>query len=433
MGTRGIGATGQLTAKDRARALARRHPWNTGEASIEKAKPWELEGVSRRTWYRRQKTSAKPQAGSATRADRVLTFLGELPVPSGVHAGKKFQAVEWECDAVRALYATGEDGQRIIRQSLITLPRKNGKTGFVAGLCLAHLCGPEAEKNGEIYSAAADRDQAAIIFRMMRAIINETPWMKERLVVRVYDKTIEDIGTGSVYKALSADAGTKHGTSSSFVVYDELAQAANRNLFDVLATSGGARAEPLFVVISTQSADPNHVMQEMVDYGRKVSQGTIPDEHFHAVIYEAPMDADPWAEDTWVACNPGLPHVRSLKELRSQAAQAQRIPSREPAFRNLYLNQPVDPEPSFMSLAEWRACNAPVDRAALRGRLCYGGLDLADVRDLNAVTLYFPDDGSVLSWAWVAEGALREKSAGDKVPYDLWADSGQFGRYPAAP
>ena len=433
MGLRGPGAwKGVTSEKARAKAESRKHSWQGRPVSAEQVKPWELDGVSRATWYRRKRAARqtapdglKDDSRSLSRVRAVLDFLGKLPVPSGARAGERFKVIKWEADVVDALYSTGEDGKRTVRQALITLPRKNGKTGFIAGLCLAHLCGPEAETNGEIYSAAADRDQAAIIFRMMKQIVAGEPWLSERLVIRQFDKTIEDVVTGSVYKALSADAGTKHGTSSSFVVYDELAQAPNRTLFDVLATSGAARAEPLLVVISTQSPDPNHVLSEMVSYGRKVNAGTVNDPFFHAVIYEAPREADPWAEETWLQCNPGMPYVRSLKEMQATAAQAQAIPTREPAFRNLYLNQPVDPAPSFLSVAEWRECaDSGIDIDALEGHMCYGGLDLADTRDLNAFALYFPDTCTLIGWAWVAEGAIREKAVTDKVPYAQWIEEG---------
>ena len=207
------------------------------------------------------------------------------------------------------------------------------------------------------------------------------------------------------------------------MVYDELAQAPNRQLFDVLKTSGGARSEPLLIVISTQSNDPNSVMQELVDYGRKVQQGTIEDPRFYSVIYEAPMDLDPWKESTWRLCNPGMPHIRSLSEMRSSAQQAQAIPSRENAFRNLYLNQPVDPLPTFLPVSEWKKCGQPVS-TDLAGKTCFGGLDLADVRDLNSLALFFPDTGDVLSFTWIAELAIRESAQRDKVPYDLWSEDG---------
>ena len=102
-------------------------------------------------------------------------------------------------------------------------------------------------------------------------------------------------------------------------------------------------------------------MSELVSYGEKVRDGTISDPAFHATIYAAHADADPWAEETWRACNPALGDFRSFDEMRSAAEQAKRIPSREPAFRNLYLNQPMDATARFINGRDWLACGAEID------------------------------------------------------------------------
>ena len=57
---------------------------------------------------------------------------------------------------------------------------QNGKTALIACLALAHLVGPEAIDNGEIYSAANDRDQAGIIFKFAKQIIELTPSSRRR-------------------------------------------------------------------------------------------------------------------------------------------------------------------------------------------------------------------------------------------------------------
>jgi phage terminase large subunit-like protein len=139
---------------------------------------------------------------------------------------------------IKAIYRTRR-GRRIVRQALITIRRRSGKTTLTAALALCHLCGPERESRGEIYSAANDRTQAAsIIFCEMKAMVLATD-PRDRVIVRDFAKSLE-CETGSIYTALSADVQTKHGFSASFWAYDELGQAANRRLYAVLNTSGGA-------------------------------------------------------------------------------------------------------------------------------------------------------------------------------------------------
>jgi phage terminase large subunit-like protein len=213
--------------------------------------------------------------------------------------------------------------------------------------------------------------------------------------------------------------------SPSFAIYDEIAQAPNRTLYDNLSTGTGARKEPLMVVISTQSSDPTHIMSELVDYGYQVRDGVIQDPTFHATIYEAPADADPWDEKVWHACNPALGDFRSIEEMRQFAAQAQRIPAKEATFRALYLNQRVDAEERFISSTDWDACGDTVDIESLRGRPCWAGLDLSSTQDLTALVLYFPDDeGAILPFFWVPGDRLGEREDQDRVPYRTWAKQG---------
>ncbi len=262
-----------------------------------------------------------------TRAERVVRFIEQLKITAGAHAGKSFILRPWQGEVIEALYATNEDGKRKVRQAVLTWPRKQGKTALAAALALCHLCGPEAEQRGQVFSAAADRAQESLLFNEMKAMVLADEGLSERIVIREHNKTLEDRETGSIYMALSSDSNTKHGLSASCIIYDELAQAPNRDLYDVLRTSTAARAEPLLLVISTMSADPHHIMSELVDYGSKVNDGTVDDPTFYACIYTAPMDADPWAEETWYAAILPLATPKLGRDEINGIA-AQRIPAR---------------------------------------------------------------------------------------------------------
>ncbi|MGZ8368122.1 MAG: terminase TerL endonuclease subunit, partial [Rhodoplanes sp.] len=208
------------------------------------------------------------------------------------------------------------------------------------------------------------------------------------------------------------------------MVADELAQWHGRDLYDNLITGTGARAEPLFVVISTKNHDPNHVMSELVRYGERVRDGEIADPAFLPIIYAADDDADPWDEATWRACNPALGDFRSLDEMRVAAEQAKRLPAREPSFRLLYLNQPIDAETRFLNRVDWEACRAAIDVTALHGKRCILGLDLSSTTDLTALVAYFPATHDLLTWFWAPADNLEEAERRDHVPYRLWARQG---------
>jgi len=368
-----------------------------------------------------------------SRAERVIAFVESLPITKGYGAGEPVALLPFQREWLEAVYATDAEGNRRVRTGLLSVARGQGKTVLAAMLCLAHLVGPECEQRGECYSAAATRDQSALIFAEMEAIIAETPWIAARVNVQRFHKVIEDSITGSKYRALASDGASVHGLASSFVICDELAQWKGRELFDVLRTSMGKRREPLMLTIGTQSPYAENIMSELVDYAGRIESGEIEDPSFHGAIYAADEDAaldDPAA---WAAANPALGVFVNEQTIGEEAQRAIRMPTFEPAFRNLHLNQRVDAEPKAINPAEWNACGESVDPAALRGRPCYAGLDLSSVRDLSALVLYFPeDDGAVLPYFWCPKAGLALKEEQDRVPYRTWASQGYIEPTPGA-
>ena len=361
-----------------------------------------------------------PLQDGATRADRVIAWCEGLTITSGAYAGRKLALRPWQREVIRRIYAPGPDGRRLVRTALLSMGRKGGKTTLSAALALCHLVGPEAVPRGQIIAAAADRNQGAIIYNEMKAFALAAPEIADRLVFREWNKTIEDSVTGSVFATASSDHRKAHGTSPVFYVADEVAQWRGRELLDALRTGQGAHAEPLGIIISTRSPDPDNPLEELIRYAQQVEDGTIADPTFASAIYSAPLDADPWAEETWLLANPDADEVR-LKDLRLQAMQAQRLPSMEPAFRAYALNQPVMPDDRFIGPADWDAC---AGEAEARGP-CYGGLDLSSgAADLTAFALYWPETGALRCWAFLPAAALEAKAREDHAPYRAWEARG---------
>ena len=307
----------------------------------------------------------------------------------------------------------------MVRRAVLSVGRKNGKSATIAALVLAHLYGPEAIPNGEIYSAANEREQAAIVFKVVAQIIRADPELSMALKVVDSTKTVACYSNGSVYRAISAEAGTKHGLNPSVVIYDELAQAKSRALYDVLDTSMGARAEPLFIVISTQSNDPQHILSQLIDAGtNKADPSTV------THLYAVPDGADIWDEKTWKLANPALGDFRSLDEIRTYAKRAREMPSFEATFRNLYLNQRCDAQSPLIPRAEWEACQFP-GPLLVRGEAIYLGLDLSATTDLTALVAVSAQDGDrVAAWFWKPGDLIAEHENRDHKPYALWVREG---------
>jgi phage terminase large subunit-like protein len=356
-----------------------------------------------------------------TRADRLITWLERLTVPSGQHAGRPFRVRPWQRAIIKEVYRTDRRGRRTVRLALLSMGRKNGKSGLAAALALAHLCGPETVRGGEELSGAADRAQAAIIYAAMRAMVLASSELAERVVFRDFRKEAEDVVTGSTYQALSSDARKTHGLSPSFWIADELSQWRGRDLLEALRTGSGAHAEPLGLVISTRSPDPDSPLEELIGYAADVGAGAIVDPSFRAFVFSAPAEADPWNEATWRLANSALGDFRSLEDMRVLANQAQRIPATEASFRAYVLNQPVATDDRWLAPADCEACDGDPEPAGP----CCGGLDLASgAADLTAFSLYWPDSGALRTWALFPKEMLAAKEREDNAPYRLWQQQG---------
>lgn len=353
------------------------------------------------------------------RADDVIAFIERLVIPSGVGQGQPFALLDFQKAFILDVYGpTLPDGRRQVRRAVLSAPRKSGKTPLAATLVLAHLIGPEAIRNGEIYSAANDREQAAQVFKYAKQLVEADPELRELLTVVPSTKTIVCQSNGSFYRAISAEAGTKHGFNASLVIFDELAQAKNRELYDVLDTSMGARLEPLFLTISTQSNDPEHILSKLIDDGLRGADPTIVC-HLHA----ADEGCDLGDEAQWAKANPALDAFRSRDDLAASVRKAIRLPGEEPKVRNLFLNQRVSPTARLIPRADWEACEG--DASWEDGEPVYLALDLSAKVDLCALAGVSLERGSrAQAWFWKPADLIDDHERRDRFPYRQYADDG---------
>jgi phage terminase large subunit-like protein len=359
-----------------------------------------------------------------SRSEAVIAFCETFLITSGPDIGKLFKLRDWQRTFIEAVYREDDQGKRPVRTAILSMGRKNGKTALAALLALCHLCGPEAEPRGEVYSCANDRAQASKIFAEAEASLLQHPLLCNRITISSFLKTMRDLVTGSTFTALSSEARTKMGLSPSFVVFDELGQARDRNLYDAMDSAQGARANPLMLVISTQAADDLAPMSVLIDYGKRVTSGDHPDPAFHLTLYEAPPEDDLMDEATWRKANPALNDFRSIADVKRQAEQAQAMPSQENRFRNLILNQRVAAEAKFVELGKWRLCNGAPQIPD--GAKVFGAVDLGATRDMSALTLVWPDADDVyhVQMHYWLPGKLLDRVDEDKVPYDVWHRAG---------
>jgi phage terminase large subunit-like protein len=368
---------------------------------------------------------------------KVLDFFGEcLRHVEGALAGQPFKLEPWE----QAILANLFGWQRIdrlgrqvrrYRETLIYIPRKNGKTPLAAGICNYCLfC--DNEPGAQIYSAAAEKEQAALLFRHAKGMIEQEPELDARAIIYRALKSVALKGDpASTYKVLSAEANTKHGGNSHLVLIDELHAQPNRDLVDVLLTSMASanRRQPLIVYITTADFARPSICNEKHDYACKVRDGVIPDPSFLPVIYEA-TPADDWTVPaTWKKVNPNLGVSVSLEYLERECQRARETPAYENTFKRLHLNMKTEQDVRWLGIDKWDACAGAIKVAELGGRPCYAGLDLASTTDLAALVLLFPSDGEpidydVLPFFWIPTEGARRREHRDRVPYETWARDG---------
>lgn len=377
-------------------------------------------------------TATETRTMGDKRADRVIAFLELLKLTDDFY-GKPFRLLPWQREVVRDVYGTvTPDGLRQYKYAYLEIPKKQGKSTLVGGLSLAHLvCDPPG---GQIYYCAADREQASIVYRAAKSMVEQEPALGKRIKVLDSTKTMINRETGTNVKVLSAEAYTKHGLNPSVIIFDELHAQPNRDLWDVMTYgSMSARTEPLLWVITTAGDDPDRksIGWEQHELARKLIAGDLVDPTMYARIYGADDEADIYDERVWWECNPSLGVTIKIDTLRAEAARAQQDSAAEKLFRWLRLNQWVQLKRlSWLPLPVWDASERVENwRELLRGQRCYCGIDLSAIYDLTAFALLFPPTQKRDKWVFFIDTfcpaeKIRERSERDKVPYEDFAREG---------
>ncbi len=288
--------------------------------------------------------------------DRAVKVINNLTHTSGPFARQPFNLRPWQKSIVQRLFRTNpKTGLRVYRTALLMLPRKNGKTELIAALAIVFLLF-DGVIGGVIICAAADLEQASLVFDAIVTMLRNDPELEAQVEIIVSQKRIVHRASGSVIRAVSGEVFNKHGLNCSVVLYDELHAAPNRDLWDVLATSQAAHAQPMMIAISTAGYDKHSILWELYAHAKKVQENPALDPTFLPILYEMPKDADWTDEREWHKSNPALGDFRSLEEMRIACQRAQQIPAQEMAWRRLYANQWTESAERWVALPAWDAC-----------------------------------------------------------------------------
>ena len=323
------------------------------------------------------------------------------------------------------------DGRRLYRKCFASMGRKQTKTQTVAALAVCEFFLSQEEKQ-EIYMAAKDRDQASICFDAVADMIRASEHLMPLVTITESRKLIRHNESGSTIRALSSDGGGKHGYNPSLVIFDELHAwgIAEQELYDALTTGSKSRRNPLWVTITTAGSNQESICYREYQYAKRVASGEIQDESYFPLIYEVPIDADWTDQNLWPMALPTLGILHDIGDYEEEFKQALARPEKQNTFRRLYLNQWTSATTTWIPLRDWDQCAG--EFPDLTNVPCYGGLDLAAVRDLTAFALCWPHEGKVYyrSWAYLPSKVVAEKTATDGVPYASWAQAGHIQLMP---
>ena len=366
------------------------------------------------------------------RADRAVRFIENLKHTKGRWAGKRFWLLPWQEQIIRDVFGIVDvHGNRQFRTAYVEIPKKNGKSELAAAVALYRLYA-DNEPSAEVYGAAADRQQASIVFDVARQMVDMTPALVKRSKIMAAGKRIVNYSNAGYYQVLSAEVGTKHGLNVSGLVFDELHSQPNRQLYDVLTKgSGDAREQPLYFLITTAGTDRESICYEVHMKALDILQGKKIDPSFYPVVYGLPDDADWNDEANWYKANPSLGYTIKIDRVRDAYKDALENPAEENVFRQLRLDQWVGSSVAWIPEHVYDKGDIPIDIESLKGRDCYAGLDLSSTSDITAFVMVFPPEAEwenyiVLPHFWLPRETLKLRVRRDHVPYDVWEKQGLF-------
>ena len=357
------------------------------------------------------------------KAQVVIDFFQTcLVFVKGEKSRQPFMLEPWQESILRTIFGwySVDTGLRRYSHVFLYIPRKNGKTTLGAGIPL-FLLNTVQEDGLEIFSAAKDRKQASIMFKIAEEMVLKNPDLMSRHVINQNlisrKDPIHGGRTNSFYTAICAEAGGQHGLDVYAAVIDELHNQPNRELVDVIETGTAARKEALILYVTTADVYGESICNEKLKYAKDVQEDPLFDKHFLPIIYETTKDDDWECEEVWKKANPNWGVSVVPDYIRAEYKRAKSTPSRENTFKRLHLNMQTEMAERWLQMSDWNGCP---QEALLTDGHCFGGLDLASSDDFCAFILYFPKRNEVLPFFWIPEDNERNH----REPYASWIREG---------
>lgn len=317
---------------------------------------------------------------------------------------------------------------RQYNEVLIVEGRKNGKTTEIAAVEIDMLVN-DGEGSPEIYNVATMLDQAKLGFNAADKMRRQSPELSGHIRKRAADLYFP-YNMGFI-KALASNSNSLDGLNTHCGVIDELAAIKNRDIYDLIKQSMGARSQPLLFCITTNGFIRNGIFDSQYEYAAAVLDGRVKNDRFLPFIYELD-DVEEWdKEECWIKANPGIGTIKSFDYQRQMVEKAKDDPSFKPTVLVKDFNMPQNKAAAWLT---WEEINNTEKIPQHPFLYCIGGMDAADSVDLNAAKALCMRPGDdkiyVKSMYWLPQAVLDrfedegKRQGRDNVPYTLWRDMG---------
>lgn len=364
-------------------------------------------------------------------SEHAVRFIRLLRHVEGEWAGRPFELSDWqEWDIVRPLFGWKRlDGTRRYRDAFMAVARKNGKSALVAAIS-AYMLMADGEFGAQVYAAATKEAQARIVWDMARKMVEFSPELRPH--IKAFKNTFVVDRTGSRYQPLGRDSKTMDGFSVHCGVIDEYHAHKTSEMYDVIDDGRGARRQPLLLTITTAGFNVSSPCKKEWDIGIRILEKQLTNENYFVFIATADDPAQ-WREETeWWKANPNMGISIYPEGFRNDFAKAEASAQKQNSFKTKRLNIWTEQSTRWISMEKFALCDGPIDLDFLKGKRCFGGLDLGITRDISALCLAFLDDTQpkgqenvyILMRYWIPEVGKFERYKNDGVNYPEWCDQG---------
>ena len=346
----------------------------------------------------------------------------------GELAGQRVKLDLWQKAFVQTLFGwiDRKTRRRRFQEFMLLVARKNGKS-MLSACIMVYMLVADGEAGAQCVSIATKYDQAAIVYKTARKIIEQDPDLQA--LVRPIIGGMEFKLTNSTMKALASKSKTLDGLNLHYCSCDELHAIEDRNIYDVTKQAMKARKQPIYGSITTAGFAREGIYDSMYEYAYNVAMGIVIDDRFLAILYQ--LDSrEEWTEAVmWIKANPGLGTIKSREQLADDVARAKNDPSYLPTLLVKDFNIQETAAAAWLPFKILKN-EETADMEYLQHSYAIGGCDLSATTDLTCATLVIKKPGDpriyVLQKYFLPKARVDQvqKQGRKEAPYALWAEQG---------